>query len=906
MKSKYIKMLISLTIIASMTTGYTTTSALALDNLEVKTEEKNKEKVIVELEKNEEGLNKIEEEQKEEVINKTEEYLKKENFKEEEIKKDDSTKVKEKIDKVEKEVIKEDNKESINKGEDKKEKNEKKENSIPIEEWKENSKLISQVCDKTGIKDIKDVTYDDIKKVKTLDLSWSPFEIPEILGKFEGLVSINLSFTLNTSKALEYVSNIKGLKELDISSRFMGDLGPSKSIELPKSMSNLTNLERIDISGLQYGSIPEVILKMPNLQYIEAKLCNINSIPKDISKLKKLVSVELAYNNIDKIPSSLSEIQSLRYLGFEGNNISEIPKEIFNINKLEDLVLKNNKLVTIPNEIKNINGDKIKFTLNASVNQILKLPELNGQNIIYDNNFIETSKNGINNANKLELTQKVLDIKDEESISQDNLRKLVKVRSNLGQQGGGLTDLDIRHNIEFVIDNKIVTPKQLLDLNEGVYDAKIKLQGSELSNKAAITSSSIKIKIGNVEVNTDEDEINIPDNATGKIPVNYWEDCRPLMQNVVEALQINNIEDVTYEDIAKIEMMNLSNQELSSLPKIISKFKALRYLALPGNNFNVIPKVIYGFKDLEVLNFAYNKISEIPKELSKLDNLQVLNFYSNDICKIDDNFKDIKNLKALMLSSNKNIGSEVDKLWGIQSLEELNIEECNLTEISDEVSNLSSSAKVSFYNNQLVNIPENKLRGTREELNIFKNANVYSYKQLSITKDNLEFNKANGVTQDRLRNLVELKFVIPDEVITNEQIGQSEKILPAHTITFVVNGKEYTEAEIRKFKSGTYKAQLKIQSADINNTCAITEESMNLIITGKDDGEVINPSDSSNNGQETGNSSLDNMNNSIKKNTTSTTSSLPKTGGISAIALSLVGIASISSGVFVGRKKKKK
>lgn len=915
MRRKYIKILISLTIAASITAGYTTTAVLALDSPEVKTEEKSKEQPMEELGNKKGNENKIEEEQKKEDVDKIQEGEKKEEPKEEETKKDEPTETKEnnKVEKEDKEVIKENN----NKGNVNEKEENKKENAIPIEEWKGDYALISEVCDRTGITDIKDVTYDDIKKVKTLNLFLSPFEIPEILKKFEGLQSIDLSNTVNTSKALEYVSNIKGLKELDISDKFMGDSGLSKAIELPESMSNLTNLEIMDISGLQYGKIPKVILKIPNLQYIKAKLCNINIIPEDISNLKKLVSLELEENNINNIPSSLSKIKSLRYLGLEDNNISEIPKEIFNITKLEKLNLKNNNLVSIPNEIKNMNGDKTKFILDVSENQILNLPELNGQNIIYNSNFISAFKNGINIANKLELTQKVLDINGKDSISQDNLRKLLKVRSDLGEQGGRVADLDSRHNIEFVIDNKIVTPKQLLDLDEGVYDAKIKLKGAELSNEAAITYNIIKIKVGNVEVSIDEDEINIPEDATGKIPLNYWEDCRPLMRNVVEALQVDNIENVTYEDIAKIEIVNLSFQELSSFPKILSKFNGIKYLYLLENNLTEVPEILYEFKNLKELSLDYNNISKVPGELSKLDNLEQLDLSFNDICKIDDNFKEIKNLKALNLNYNKNLGNEVNKIWSIESLEGISISNCNITEIRNEISNLSNCADIIFYNNQLVGIPENNFKYTYGYANIFKNDEVVEYKQLSLIKNNLEFNKAIGVSQDKLRDLVELKSVIYEGVITNEPIEESEKVLPAHNITFVINGKEYTEAEVRKFRSGTYKAQLKIQAADIDNTCAITEESINLTITGKDDGQVITPTNPSNNSEQTpskssdskqtiSNIALDNMNNSIKKNNTSTVNSLPKTGGMSAMLLSLFGIGAIGGGVAVGKTKKKK
>lgn len=893
MKSKYIKGLIAITLTLSISIGYTATTVMALESNDKTMESSNEEL------ESKETLKEKEDNANQELIK---EEVEKEEIKEEDIKstKEDSIKdKKEQIIKEQKDMVKEKlsieekYKDIEEKVTPKKENNNSKKNIVPMNMWGNNEKLISEVCDKTGINNIKDVTYEDIAQIKRLDLSHSNIENLDILSKFTGLVSLNLWGANYTEETLDNISKIKGLKELDISSSGSGIK------DLPSSMANLTELEFIDISGNEFGEIPKVLFEMPKLQYLNAIYCGVNSLPSDIGNLKSLVSLELAQNNLSSLPNELYEIKSLRYLGFEENKFVEIPKGIFTMKKLEDAVFKYNNIISIPTEIKNIVGDKTKFTLDISSNQVAKIPELQGQNVIYDNNFVTSYSNGKDNSNKLILTEKVLEIGKGEEVNQDDIRKLVK-GFRYAYYGREVFDIDSRHYFELVINNKVVKVDELKNLEEGIYEAKIKLGLSDLENKAGETSSTIKIKVGDSEINKSESsKPNIPDNATGVIPMEYWENCTPLMNYVMETLNVDDIKNVTFEDLQKIYFLELPSQRLEELPSIVKSFKSLTFVDLSDNLFTEIPKELYGFENLQMVYLSSNFITKIPKELTQLKNLYHINLSYNDIKDIDDEVENMRVLMNISLSGNKNIQKDLYKIFNIKTLGYIDIDSCNLSYISENIKDISVLTKVSCYDNQLVK----KLDISGVEVDSCSNIleDEYVYKSLVLNDDKLEVIKGAKITQEKLRKMVK----VYRNNFTDDFPYGPEDLLDSHNITFIINNKEYKVEDLNKIKSGKYKAKLKIEVADMSNKLAITEDEIDLNIIGKDMDGSINPNMPSSNGEENQNNSGEKPQTENKTNQKVGANKLPKTGGVSGIASILFGTTAIGAGATILKRRRK-
>ena len=105
--------------------------------------------------------------------------------------------------------------------------------------------------------------------------------------------------------------------------------------------------------------------------------------------------------------------------------------------------------------------------------------------------------------------------------------------------------------------------------------------------------------------------------------------------------------------ILSCESLNLSKNQLSSLPKSFAKLKQARYLIFYDNAFETIPEELAGFKNLKHLDFYKNKITEIPEFVGNMDNLQQLFLSFNQIDKIPDTLRNLKRLKYFYIHHNE-------------------------------------------------------------------------------------------------------------------------------------------------------------------------------------------------------------------------------------------------------------
>lgn len=875
MKRKFLRVLITMAIATTMTISTMTPMIYA--------EQSETQSTKVEITENKDSVK--EESKKEEPIK---EEVKKEEVKKEESVKDEANK-KDEI----KDNIKEDDKNNV-KDEEKKdntklevnkdniESNNKEETAkkVPVELWESNWQLIEDVCGKTGKENIGDVTYDDLKKVKVIQIPGNQEKIPDIIGEFENLVWLNLYGNYDV-KLPQSISKLKNLKELNI--------GNMNLKSLPSWLTELTSLEHIDFSYNPLNKVPDVIVKMENLKYIEASECNINSIPQNVNKLNKLISLELAYNNISSLPEQLYEMKSLRYLGLESNKMQEIPLGIFKLEKLEDLILARNSIISIPDQIINMHGDKIDFSLDIRLNQIANIPKISNQNIICNNNFVPSYASGIETGSEVRLKEKVLELKKGELVTQDKLRSVIQGFTRISFNETKTFDIDSRHNIEFVIDGKVFKSEDIAKLKDGVYKAQLKLEKATLDNKNAITTDFINIKVGDAEIGNDDDkpvlDPDIPDNATGLIPYENWQNCTPLMMFTTAYLGVSDIREVTYEDLKNIEFLVIANQGLNDLPKIVEQYTSVKEVYISGNNFKKVPDEIFKLKDIQTIFLSSNNIKELPKELEGLESLKDIYIDDNDINNISCDFSEMKKLDTLYLSDNPNISSQLNKIYNAKSISYLSLENCNLYNIDyrNGLIPMKNLRYVNLSNNQIVGFIDAKGFQLDMYNNFFFNFDGYN-KQLKLKENKLDIERNEKLTQEELRKLVEVKGLNLNDNETLEELNKN------HNITFVINNNEYTVEQIAKLKVGKYKAKLKIEVADMYNTTTMTDKEIDLTVSGKDDPESINPN------------VTDNKNPNVVEN--KNPNNLPKTGGASAAAVAMLGLGATIGGAGLLKKKK--
>jgi len=116
-----------------------------------------------------------------------------------------------------------------------------------------------------------------------------------------------------------------------------------------------------------------------------------------------------------------------------------------------------------------------------------------------------------------------------------------------------------------------------------------------------------------------------------------------------------------------LEILDLSNNELSQLPADFGRLKKLRILFLSQNKFEEIPETLSQCPNLTMIGFKSNIISRFP-ENALPTKVQWLILTDNQIEKLPDSIGNLKNLQKLMLAGNR-ISSLPDSMAACQNLE---------------------------------------------------------------------------------------------------------------------------------------------------------------------------------------------------------------------------------------------
>jgi|SRR5581483_2564437 len=126
----------------------------------------------------------------------------------------------------------------------------------------------------------------------------------------------------------------------------------------------------------------------------------------------------------------------------------------------------------------------------------------------------------------------------------------------------------------------------------------------------------------------------------------------------------------TLYELYYLQILDLNNGSIESIPKEISHLHNLQILYLHNNYIKEIPKEIGMLHNLQFLSLYNNKIENIQKEIHQLQNLQELYLSHNQIREIPKEIGMLNNLQFLSLSYNQieNIPKEIGQLHNLQGL----------------------------------------------------------------------------------------------------------------------------------------------------------------------------------------------------------------------------------------------
>lgn len=153
------------------------------------------------------------------------------------------------------------------------------------------------------------------------------------------------------------LTTIKYFQEIGVFSTF--EFKDCNIFTLNKDLQEL--LENKNVFGLfieQSTSVDNLNLltNYENLTSLKLKL-SLKEFPNFVTNMQQLESLDLSENMISKIPTEIELLSNLENLTLNDNVITEIPAEITNINKLKSLIIDGNKIKELPKEMVNLDLD---------------------------------------------------------------------------------------------------------------------------------------------------------------------------------------------------------------------------------------------------------------------------------------------------------------------------------------------------------------------------------------------------------------------------------------------------------------------------------------------------------------------------------------------------------------------
>ena len=165
--------------------------------------------------------------------------------------------------------------------------------------------------------------------------------------------------------------------------------------QLPDELGNLTELERLSMTGVGLTSLPATIGNLVKLTTLYAYSNKLTTLPPGIGALTKLrkvvlwsnqfktlppeiggwtsvVEFELKWNQLESLPDELGKLVALEQLDLESNQLTTMPRTLGKLTKLYRLVLGTNKFSEFPAGVLDLPNLR---ELDLKENQLTRLPD---------------------------------------------------------------------------------------------------------------------------------------------------------------------------------------------------------------------------------------------------------------------------------------------------------------------------------------------------------------------------------------------------------------------------------------------------------------------------------------------------------------------------------------------------
>jgi len=154
-----------------------------------------------------------------------------------------------------------------------------------------------------------------------------------------------------------------------------------------------------------------------------------------------------------------------------------------------------------------------------------------------------------------------------------------------------------------------------------------------------------------------------------------------------------------------LEVLDLANNQLSSLPKELSSLKKLKILFLTNNNFESIPAIVADCPKLEMISFKSNKLTHVDENVLPLQTRWLI-LTDNNIVTLPNSMGELIRLQKFAIAGNQ-LQQLPSSMKNCTNLELMRLSANQLTELPEWLFQLPKLAWLAFSGNKLAeNTPQ--------------------------------------------------------------------------------------------------------------------------------------------------------------------------------------------------------
>lgn len=157
-------------------------------------------------------------------------------------------------------------------------------------------------------------------------------------------------------------------------------------------------------------------------------------------------------------------------------------------------------------------------------------------------------------------------------------------------------------------------------------------------------------------------------------------------------------------ELAQLMTLDLSNLQLTSIPKEIGLLRDLVQLNLSNNRLASLPNEFSSLTEMHQLDLTNNQFAALPSMICSLLKLQTLKLSQNQLQSLPEGISRLSQLLTLHLCDNK-FASLPRSLLGLTHLQELHASNNQLTTVPNELNQLIFLNKLKLGNNPFESLP---------------------------------------------------------------------------------------------------------------------------------------------------------------------------------------------------------